>query len=115
MKMNELSILIEELINCGNAMVKAAEGLKEYYSSAEVVPDKEEGPEKTTEATKEEKVYTKEEVIVMLADKAKVEDRRYKSDVKALVAKFSTDGTLTTVPAESYAALIKELGVIGNA
>lgn len=59
--------------------------------------------------------YTKEDVRSMLAQKAKADGGRYKADVKGIVAKFSSDGTLTGVPEEKYPELVADLGVIGNA
>jgi hypothetical protein len=59
--------------------------------------------------------YTKEDVRAMLAQKAKEDGCKYKADVKALVAKYSSDGTLTNVSADNYLALMAELEVLGNA
>lgn len=63
----------------------------------------------------ETKTYSKEDVRALLSQKAKVDDCKYKAEVKALVAKYSSDGTLTKVPAERYADLMADLEVIGNA
>lgn len=51
----------------------------------------------------------------MLAQKAKADGGRYKADVKGIVAKLSSDGTLTGVPEEKYPELVADLEVIGNA
>lgn len=59
--------------------------------------------------------YTKEDVRAMLAQKAKEDGCKYKADVKALVAKYSSDGTLTNVSADNYPDLMEELEVLGNA
>jgi hypothetical protein len=97
--------------------------LSEIYSSAtEEAPKKEMAPKKET-PVKEEPApaepettnYSKEDVRALLSQKAKIEDCKYKSVVKTLVAKYSTDGTLTKVPVEKYAELMAELEVIGNA
>lgn len=73
-------------------------------------------PAPKTEETpaKEEKTYSKEEVRALLSQKAKADSAKYKVEVKALVAKYSSDGTLTNVPVESYADLMAELEVVGN-
>lgn len=63
----------------------------------------------------ETKTFSKEDVRALLSQKAKVDGCKYKAEVKALVAKYSSDGTLTKVPAEKYAELMAELEVIGNA
>lgn len=63
----------------------------------------------------EAKTYTKEEVRATLAQKAKLDGGKYKNDVKAKVAKYSSDGTLTNVPEDKYSELMAELEVVGNA
>lgn len=59
--------------------------------------------------------YTKEDVRAMLAQKAKADGGRFKADVKEIVAKFSSDGTLTGVPEDKYSELVADLEVLGNA
>ena len=81
--------------------------LSEIYSSAT-----EETP---AESEAEAKTYTKEDVRAMLSQKAKIDDCKYKADVKNLVAKYSSDGTLTKVPEDKYSELMAELEVVGNA
>lgn len=76
-------------------------------------------PEPTTdtpaEPVTEEKTYTKEEVRAMLSQKAKIDGCKYKVEVKELVAKYSSDGTLTKVPEDKYSELMAELEVVANA
>ena len=67
------------------------------------------------EPVTEEKTYTKEEVRAMLSQKAKIDGCKYKVEVKELVAKYSSDGTLTKVPDDKYSELMAELEVVGNA
>ena len=67
------------------------------------------------EPVTEEKTYTKEEVRAMLSQKAKIDGCKYKVEVKELVAKYSSDGTLTKVPEDKYSELMAELEVVGNA
>lgn len=64
--------------------------------------------------TSENVSYTKEDVRAKLAQKAKADGGRYKADVKRIVAAFSSDGTLTGVPEDRYASLIRELEVVGD-
>ena len=92
---------------------KATAKKKNPAKESEPVPT-EEAPAKATTET-ESKTYTKEEVRAMLSQKAKIDNSRYKADVKHLVAKYSSDGTLTKVPEGKYPELIAELEVIGNA
>ena len=71
--------------------------------------------ETATEEKAEPVTYTKEDVRAKLAHKAKANGGKYKGDVKGIVAKFSSDGTLTGVPADKYSELVAELEVVGNA
>ena len=113
---NELFIMLAELRSCGKKLTETADALMNYYSSDKETTDT------ACEAVKEEaktepeiKTYTKEDVRALLAQKAKVDGCKYKTTIKSLVAKYSSDGTLTKVPAEKYAELMAELEVIGNA
>lgn len=72
-------------------------------------------PAEETSPAPETKTYSKEDVRALLSQKAKVDDCKYKAEVKVLVAKYSSDGTLTKVPEERYADLMADLEVIGNA
>ena len=113
MKTNELSMLLDDLITCGNKLIETAQALKDYYSS----PDEEqphEEPPKKEDSIGESKMYTSVEVRTALGAKAKIEDRKYKSEVKALVEKYSNDKTFTGIPEERYTELMKELEGIGN-
>lgn len=78
---------------------------------SEPVPDKDTPAVPVTE----EKTYTKEDVRAMLSQKAKIDGCKYKVEVKNLVAKYSSDGTLTKVPEDKYSELMAELEVVGNA
>lgn len=67
------------------------------------------------EPVTEEKTYSKEDVRAMLSQKAKIDSCKYKVEVKELVTKYSSDGTLTKVPEDKYSELMAELEVVGNA
>ena len=71
--------------------------------------------EPPAESETESKTYTKEDVRAMLSQKAKIDGCKYKVEVKELVAKYSSDGTLTKVPEDKYSELMAELEVVGNA
>lgn len=122
MKKNDLSKLLEDLVSCSKKLTETAQALKDYYSSAledevttKTEPVKEEKATEETPAEPEVKAYTKEDVRALLSQKAKIDGCKYKTEVKNLVAKYSSDGTLTKVPAECYAELMAELEVVGNA
>lgn len=123
MKNTEIAELFKTIANSFQA-------LSGIYSSTEDAPPpkataKKEKPTKVSEqepatdtpaeTDTEVKTYTKEEVRAMLSQKAKVDGCKYKSEVKAIVTKYSEDGTLTKVPEDKYLELMTELEVVGNA
>ena len=95
-KMSELSQVLDEMIACGEGMIKAA---KDIFSSTE------EAPAKTAPS------YTKEDVRGILAAKSAA---GFKKEVKELLEKFGAQ-QLKQVEPKDYAALLKEAEVIGNA
>ena len=118
--MSDLTTLLDDLISCGNKLTETAQALKEYYSAP--APAEEEKPKKsakkdTPKAEPKEdtpKTYTDVEVRAALAEKNKLENKKYSPQVKALVTKYSTDGTFSGIPAERYTELMTELEGIGN-
>lgn len=121
-KMNELSQVLDEIIACGEGMIKAANAIKEIFSSTEEAPAKTEtkAAKKVTkqkaaepEVAKAEPAptYTKEDVRGVLASKSAA---GFKKEVKELLEKFGAQ-QLKQVEPKDYAALLKEAEVIGNA
>lgn len=100
-KMSELSQVLEEMIACGEGMIKAANAIKEIFSSTEEAPAV---PESAPS-------YTKEDVRGILAAKSAA---GFKKEVKELLEKYGAQ-QLKQVDTKDYAALIKEAEVIGNA
>lgn len=100
-KMSELSQVLEEMIACGEGMIKAANAIKEIFSSTEEAPAV---PESAPS-------YTKEDVRGILAAKSSA---GFKKEVKELLEKYGAQ-QLKQVDPKDYAALIKEAEVIGNA
>lgn len=108
---------------------KIADGfakLSEIYSSSEdaeqpkpVKAEKETEHAPVEESTAVEKsepvTYTKEEVRAKLAQMSKADAGKHKADVKGIVAKYSSDGTLSGIPADKYSEVVAELEVVGNA
>ena len=113
--MSELTTLLDDLISCGNKLIETAQALKDYHSAP--APAEEEKPKKPKKGIpmEEPKTYTDVEVRAALGEKAKVENRKFKPAVKALVEKYSNDGTFTGIPADKYTELMTELEGIGNA
>lgn len=127
-KMNELSMLLDDLITCGTKLTETAIALKEFYSSGTVEqPLSDRKPSSAKESSKKQeapaqtpdpapaKEYSKEDVRRILAAKANEAEGIYKSQVKALVQKYGNGGSLTDVKPEDYAALAQEAEGIGHA
>lgn len=100
-KMSELSQVLEEMIACGEGMIKAANAIKEIFSSTEEAPAT---PDPAPS-------YTKEDVRGILAAKSAA---GFKKEVKELLEKFGAQ-QLKQVDPKNYATLLKEAEVIGNA
>ena len=121
-KMSELSQVLDEMIACGEGMIKAANALKDIFSSTEEAPAKTE-TKTAKKATKQDATlteeskseptptYTKEDVRGVLAAKSAA---GFKKEVKELLEKFGAQ-QLKQVDPKDYAALLKEAEVIGNA
>ena len=122
-KMSELALVIDEMIICGEGIIKAtkeltdcgerliqtAKKLKELFSAE--VPQTPKALEKKNEAPKkEEKTYSKEDVRGILADKSA---KGYGKEVKALLSKYGAD-KLSTLSPEHYAAVVADAEGIGN-
>ncbi|MGN9174002.1 DNA ligase [Lachnospiraceae bacterium HCP1S3_A8] len=119
-KMNELSQALDEMIACGEGMIKAANAIKDIFSSTEEAPEetKTKPAKKVTKAPETAKadeapepIYTKEDVRAVLASKAAA---GYKKEVKELLEKYGAQ-QLKQVNPDDYAAILKEAEVIGNA
>lgn len=116
-KMSELSQVLDEMIACGEGMIKAANTLKDIFSSTEEAPAKTE-TKTAKKATKQDATepeaaptYTKEDVRGVLASKSAA---GFKKEVKELLEKFGAQ-QLKQIDPKDYAALLKEAEVIGNA
>ena len=102
-KMSELSVVLQELKECGEKLVSVSEELKEIFSEAE--PEKKKAPakKKESEAKPEpeepKKEYTFTEVRTFLADKSRA---GHTAEVKKILAAHrieklpivDSDGTL---------------------
>ncbi len=103
-KMSELSLVLDDLIACGETMIRTANAIKEYFST-----EAESEPEKTEKPAPAEPAYSKEDVRAILSAKANEAGGQFKAQVKAIVKKYADGGSLTNVPAENYPALVKEV------
>ena len=116
-KMAELSAVIDDLIACGETLTKTGIALKDFYADTSA-DDPAAEKEKPASPAKEEpapKQYSKEEVRGILAKKANEADGKFKADVKAIVKKYAGGGSLTSVDAKDYAALVAEVEGLGDA
>lgn len=125
-KMNELSVLLDEIINTGSSLLKILTAVRELVASLEDkdlkvidVPEQKaiEAPKLAAKAKvkKEEPTYTLEAVREVLSRKSNIDSGQHRAEVKALVKKYGNGGTLKDVPTDQYAALIAEAEVIRNA
>lgn len=128
-KMSELSMVIDEMITCGEGilkavqdltvcgegLIKAAKQLKDMFSTDNMLE-----PNAVTVAitkalpVKEEpleaKNYSKEDVRGILSGKSA---SGYGKEVKALLSKYGAD-KLSALNPENYASVVAEAEVIGN-
>lgn len=119
-KVNELSMLVDELKKCGEALIGISEGLANMFSGAEeeklptkkTVAKKEAAEEPKPESQlKEEKALTLEDVRAVCADKSR---KGFTAEVKAIITKHGADKLSEVDPAE-YKALLAEVEVLVNA
>lgn len=118
-KMSELSALLDNLISCGETLAETGRALKDFYSNTEepapaarsrAKEKKALATETESEAPKEEAPhYSKEDVRGILAAKVAEAGGRFKTEVRAIVRKYGSGGSLTDVPAENYPDLVKEV------
>ena len=117
-KMNELSMLVDELKKCGETLVGLSEGLADLFSGSaeEKQPIKKSAAKKKfAEEPKpeapEEKALTLEDVRAVCADKSR---SGFTAEVKAILNKHGVEKLSEVNPAE-YKALLAEVEVLGNA
>ena len=115
-----MSMLVDELKKCGEALIGISEGLTDMFSGAEEEkqPAKKAAPKKkAVEEPKqepqpeEEKPLTLEDVRAVCADKSR---KGFTAEVKAVLTKHGADKLSEVDPAE-YKALLAEVEVLGNA
>lgn len=122
-KMSELSQVLDEMISCGEGMIRAAKEVKEIFS--ESAEDTASAYEKETEAAIEPEVpekesgkpaekvlpaYSFEEVRKAFAAKARA---GHTAEVRQLILKYGAD-RLSGISQDKYPALMAELEGIGN-
>ena len=119
-KMSELSMVLQELKECGEKLVSISEELKEYFSASEAkelekkkASAKKKEPEakvETPEESKPEPVkeYTFTEVRTFLADKSRA---GHTAEVKKILAAHGAE-KLSDLDKAEYAAVMAEAEVL---
>ena len=109
-KTSELSILIDELKNCGETLIGISQGLSELFSSADEKQKSDEPITVTEEQSKtaEEKVLTLKEVRAVLAEKSRA---GFTAQIREIFVKHGADKLSAVNPSE-YEALLKEVEVL---
>ena len=110
-KTSDLLLTLDEMITCGQNMVKAANALKAYFSSTEEADAPAVTVEKAAVETAKpaDTAYTFADV--RKAFSAKSHDG-YTEEVKALITKYGA-AKLSDIKEENYSALMADLEVIG--
>lgn len=119
-KMKELSMVLDELVTCGETLIKTANALRDIYSNTEDEPEPAPKSSKKPVAKSKpvadepkprpEKEYSKEDVRGILAAKSSA---GHADEVRSLLAKFGAK-QLKQVEPKDYAALVKEAEEIGG-
>lgn len=109
-KTSELSILIDELKNCGETLIGMSQSLSELFSSAD---ENQKSDEPTTvleeqSKTAEEKVLTLEEVRAVLAEKSRA---GFTAQIREILVKHGAEKLSAVNPSE-YETLLKEVEVL---
>ena len=112
-KTSELSILVDELKNCGETLIGISQGLSELFSSAAENQKSDEPTTVTEEQSKtaEEKVLTLEEVRAVLAEKSR---NGHTAEIRSLLEKYRAT-KLSAVDPKHYEALLKDAEVLDDA
>jgi hypothetical protein len=111
-KMSELSQVLDDMITCGEGLIKAANALREIFSETE--HSKPSVPQSATDATvpAEEKgaakTYTFAEVRKAFSAKS---HKGYTAQIKALIGKYGAE-RLSDIKESDYPALMADLEVI---
>ena len=109
-KTSELSILVDELKNCGETLIGISQDLSELFSSAAENQKSDEPTTVTEEQSKtaEEKVLTLEEVRAVLAEKSR---EGFTAQIREILVKHGAEKLSALNPSE-YEAVLKEVEVL---
>ena len=106
-KMNELSQVLDELVACGEGLIRTANALRDIFSAEpepETQPETKEAPA-TASRAEQPKGYTFAEVRKAFSAKSHA---GYTEQVRALITRYGAD-KLSAVKEEDYPALMADL------
>lgn len=106
-KMNELSQVLDELVACGEGLIRTANALRDIFSAEpepETQPETKEAPAAASRA-EQPTVYTFAEVRKAFSAKSHA---GYTEQVRALITRYGAD-KLSAVKEEDYPALMADL------
>jgi hypothetical protein len=104
-KMNELSLAIDELHRCGEALISVADSLRELFSEGDEANDVQVVAKAAPAPT-----VTLEQVRAILTEKSR---SGYTTQVRELLSKYGVT-KLSDVDPSAYAALLADAEVLGN-
>ena len=107
-RMNELSQVLDELVSCGEGMIRAATALREIFSEDAPTEELEQTPT-TSVKPAQAKTYSFTDVRKAFSAKAHA---GYTDQIKTLIAKYGAD-KLSGVKEADYQALMADLEDIG--
>jgi len=103
--MNELSLAIDELHRCGEALISVADSLRELFSEGDEANDVQVVAKAAPAPT-----VTLEQVRAILTEKSR---SGYTTQVRELLSKYGVT-KLSDVDPSAYAALLADAEVLGN-
>lgn len=107
-KMSELSMVVNELKRCGDALIGLSESLAELFSGSD---DTQSDVDPTPDSSlPQNKPITLEMVRSVLAEKSRA---GYTANVRAMLEKHGA-AKLSEIKPNEYAALLAEAEVLGN-
>ena len=106
--MSELSLVVNELKRCGEALISISESLYDLFSSRDELQESEMIEPKTS--APEEKTITLEMVRAVLAEKSRA---GYTAQVRELLEKHGAE-KLSEIDPFKYPSLLLEAEVLGN-
>jgi len=103
--MNELSLAIDELHRCGEALISVADSLRELFSEGDEANDVQVVAKAAPAPT-----VTLEQVRAILTEKSRI---GYTTQVRELLSRYGAT-KLSGVDPSEYAALLADAEVLGN-